>query len=399
MAKKIEEGSENPNEENLDNQGQNVNSENTETGEETGASGGDTNNPTTTPPPTIKPTFISGVMQDSSLVEEGKSFVFNQTGNIMVSTTQDPSVPLSGDVMDVFNEVSVFFAAMTKAITNTPNPKNNNEPYSIFNCDALEKIIDGSGCFVEVTKEEVTYQSHSFGLSFSRDLLIALLGLPGGGAMTFASSMVASVGQEGLRISSSETEKSSKVGSMIFICEYLMGMPIVTVVYLYTDTETVSRTVRVGPCAKATSTSVTMNINKDVYYFVTPALIKKYAKDLDTLIGNAEYGEFISYLESVLKGGCFVEGIYDGSNKITNSTVTVGKTYIIKGAGFGITGSLTLGEDNAKKELSWSEWNDSSIEFAVPSTAVAGKQELKIIQEDGATILVTLQINIEQKSN
>jgi hypothetical protein len=406
MAKKNEVGYENPNNDSLESQGQyEMVPANREQAVEIEAdkpvasttvkTGAINKAPLKATPDSIK-TVITGLTQNPNLVEGKKTFVFNQTGNIMVSTTQDPSLPVSGNVMDVFNEVSVFFAAMAKAITSTINPLDpNKQPYSIFNYDALEKVINGSGCFVEITKEVVNYTSNSFGMSFSKDLLTALLGLPGTGAMAFAASLVASVGDEGLKISADKSSSSSKAGSIVFVCEYLMGMPIVTATCLYTDSSTVVTAVNIGPCVKTSSIQTKMDIYKDVYYFVTPSLIKKYAPDLDTLIGNSEYGEFISFLEAILQGKCYVEGIYDSTGKTATTTLTQESEYIIKGSGFGISGFLQLNSKDGAFTIS--NWNDLSIKLTVTSTASTEGNELEILDSNRA-ILARESVKIAKKS-
>ena len=53
---------------------------------------------------------------DPNNVQVKKGFVFNETGNIMMATTDMDSAEIEQSVRDVFAEVSVFFGAMTKAL-------------------------------------------------------------------------------------------------------------------------------------------------------------------------------------------------------------------------------------------------------------------------------------------
>ena len=59
---------------------------------------------------------MNSKVQDPNNVEIKKGFVFNETGNIMMSTTDLTNETIEQNVKDVFAEVSVFFAAMTKAL-------------------------------------------------------------------------------------------------------------------------------------------------------------------------------------------------------------------------------------------------------------------------------------------
>jgi len=348
--------------------------------------------------PSKPTTIISGTTANPHLIEGDKLFVFNQTGNIMISTTQNPSDPLNEDIRAVFNEVSVFFAAMTKAITTTykVNGDHKKVPYSMFDYDALERVIGGSGCFMKMTQETVQYSSKSFGMNFSRDLLAALLGLPGSGAMAFAASLVASIGAEGLKISMDKTSLSSKVGTLIFVCEYLMGMPIVTATALYVDSRQASSVFQAGPCLKTNSITTEMTVYKDVYYFVTPALIHRYAGDLDSIIGDEEYGEFISFLRSLIEGKAYVIKITDKDGKEVSS-LSVGHEYVLLGSGFGSGGSLKLGQSSKSEvDVPTSSWMDMSIHFKLPQDTTAGEYQLSV--HNGSSELATRDVSVVSPS-
>lgn len=339
----------------------------------------------------VTTTVIGGVTQDPHLKEGDKYFVYNQTGNIMVSTTRNPDTELEEGVRSVFNEVSVFFAAMTKSITTTVNPLTGGN-YSIYNYDALERIIAGSGCFVEVTKERVHYSTTTLGATFSRDLLVGLLGLPGAGAMTFAASMLAGVGKEGLSLSGYDERNETRVGSLIFVCEYLMGMPCVTATLLSVDTQQACKVFDAGPCIHAEQSSQTLDVYKETFFFVTPAYIRRYAGDLDSLIGNSEYGEFISFLKSLLAGKAYLHEVTDDKDQ----RVTVlhpGQAYKLKGSGFGISGKLLLGGNG----VSCTSWDDSVICFTLPENAAEGEQALTV-QDGGGNPLVEATVSVKAEA-
>ncbi|HEY8902686.1 MAG TPA: hypothetical protein VIM48_03200, partial [Chthoniobacterales bacterium] len=238
------------------------------------------------------------------VVEKKKYFVFNQTGNVMVSTTVDTSAEIQAQAQKLFNEVTVFFAAMSKAITTTVNPlaEDKKTPYSIYNYDALAKVILKSGFFINTTREDISYSSSSFGVDFSRELITGLLGLPtGAGGLAFASSLIAAMGSEGVRLQASSTEKNSKVAHIVFVCEYLLGMPMVSAIVTYVDSSEANRIVKAGPCASAESKEIKMNLHKDVYMFVTPTFIKEYSGDLNSTSQNEDFGAFTSHLKDLLE--------------------------------------------------------------------------------------------------
>lgn len=143
----------------------------------------------------------------------------------MIASTDADSSNLDDKVRDVFNEVSAFYAAMSKAITTTLRP-GKKEFYSLYDYEALEKGIDGSGCLIHCIQEDINYSATSVSADFSEELLTALLGLPAGdGSLSFAQAMISSMGQEGFQMSMDTTSTESKVGNIIFVCEFLSGIP------------------------------------------------------------------------------------------------------------------------------------------------------------------------------
>ena len=200
------------------------------------------------------------IQQDPNNQEVKKGYVFNETGNIMMATTDMTNSTIEQSVRDVFAEVSVFFAAMTKAL--------NQEGKSLYDYDALKQIIDASGCFVHINEEDVNHKSDSWGANFSQELVEAVLGLATGtGELAFAKAMVGSVGQEGLNISGNKDHSSNKCCNIIFVCEYLLGMPAISAIVCTVDTEQNSQALTIGPCFKEHSTSTELTIHKDTYLF------------------------------------------------------------------------------------------------------------------------------------
>lgn len=321
-------------------------------------------------------TYLTGGSQDDPNITEGKKhYIFSATGNIMVATTDADSSNVDDKVRDVFNEVSVFFAAMTKAITTTKRPGKQDEYYSLYNYAALQKIIGGSGCFIHCTQEDIQYSSSSFGADFSKNLLEALLGLPsGGGALSFAQAMIASLGKEGLKLAGETESNENEVGNIVFVCELLFGMPIISAIVVYVDSKKNSKVFSAGPCIKASQQSITMTMHKDVYMFVTPTFIKSYASDLDSIFTSSDYGTFISYLKSLLTNDVIISGVYNNDTEITGNELSMNTVYTIKGNNFGNFGELYLGND----KLNTDSWSDQSVSFT-PTQKAEALQALKLV--------------------
>ena len=270
---------------------------------------------------------------DPNNVQVPKGFVFNETGNIMMATTDMQSHEIEQSVRDVFAEVSVFFAAMTRALENYSKDSNDGMTghhdgsiphtvsgapynYSLYDYKNLKTVIDSSGCFVQVNEEDITHTTESFGATFSKELVEAVLGLATGtGELAFAKAMVSSVGQAGFKISQSSTHDEKKVANIIFVCEYLLGMPVISAIVITADMNEHTQALSVGPCFSESSSKITLKIHKDTYMFVTPAFITKYSPDLISGMNDPKFVELVNIFEGYLTGGPAV-----GTGSLSGST-------------------------------------------------------------------------------
>ncbi|CAK8162398.1 Bacterial Ig-like domain-containing protein [Candidatus Xenohaliotis californiensis] len=310
-------------------------------------------------------------------IEAKKYYTFNETGNIMISSTAN-SGEIEENVKKIYSEVAVFFAAMTRAISTTENPATPGKNYSLYNYHALERIIDGSGLFVHVTESDVIYETSSFGLDFSKELIQGLLGLAtGAGSLAFASSMISSLGKEGLRISGSSSSSESKVGNIVFVCEYLLGMPIVSAVVAYADCKKHAEEIQAGPCFKEQHTSTKWELHKDTYLFVTPDFISKSSKELSLVESDPNYKNFINLLQALLKKTPTITGTYYKSDNGEYVELKNSEPLVV-GVGYRIMGEFlpnpstneerkqyTLKFDADKKDIKTLNWSDTIIEFSV----------------------------------
>ena len=327
---------------------------------------------------TVQPTQISSLKTSNPYtVQDVKNYVFNQTGNIMMSTTSTTSAAICQNVCDVFEEVSVFFAAMTKAMATGG--------YSLYDQVVMQRIIDESGLFVQVTEEQVEYSMQTASIDFSKDLLEAILGLATGtGEMAFASAMISSMGQQGLKISEGDSKSSSKVGNIVFVCEYLLGMPVVSAIVVYADYYKNSEWFSVGPCISGKAVQKSLNLTKSTYLFVVPSLIKEFAGDLANVEKDAAYKELITYLESLIDGTTPMLGALTTAGNVATDTKPVTKLYkdvpyTISGENFGKPGthnnSLSfLGVNHSIPTgiaFKYTNWSPTSIVFEITTIPAA----------------------------
>lgn len=242
-----------------------------------------------------------------------KIFAVNATGNLFVASTlngQGPeaSTEITAAAQKAFAQVSVFFAAMTKAITETENPKstaNPKESYSIYDHEILQKVINESGLFIQVGASEISFTSTSWGVEFSVELIQAVLGgftgdLASVGKALF--SMVTSVGKQGmLSIKGQSSSSSNKTGSIIFICEYLLGAVSITPMVVYLDLTKNESSVNAGPCFSTEKKTLNWFVNKDTYMFVPPAFMEQ-AASMNEAMNNPDFLVMVKNMKDALIG-------------------------------------------------------------------------------------------------
>ncbi|MGB3181979.1 MAG: hypothetical protein WBB45_11350 [Cyclobacteriaceae bacterium] len=325
-----------------------------------------------------KPVKLTNPPSNPNNVRGTKYYVFNETGNIMMASTDQNSAAISNSVRDVFAEVSVVFAAMTKAMSTSIDPATK-QAYELYDYEPLKQIIDGSGMFVQVTEEDVQYKSESVGVKFSKELVEAVVGLATGtGEVAFASAMIQSMGKSAISIQQNSSKSNAEVGNIIFVCEYLMGMPTISVLVVHMKTENNKQALKAGPCISESSTSTTITMHKDTYLFVTPKFIKEYASDLMSVESSAEYTQFIDYLKGIISGKSIITAI-----KLADTTtdapqqLTVGTSYSMVGENFGSeAGTITIG--GTTPEISG--WEEGLIRF-IPRKAVSASAVIQLTKQ------------------
>jgi len=177
-------------------------------------------------------------------IENNRYFTFNQTGNILISTTEKDSSEMPNEVKYLFNEVSVFFSAMIKSLSQTRKPDTDgnadSDYYNINDYDALSSILKGSNYFVNTSKQQLFFKINPDSDHLGRELIGNVLGIDStSSSLSFADSMFSSLNKETLKFVNKLSEKhkynslDNRVSNIFFICEYIKGMSFVSVVVLH----------------------------------------------------------------------------------------------------------------------------------------------------------------------
>ncbi|NOU52838.1 hypothetical protein HG263_20220 [Pseudoalteromonas sp. JBTF-M23] len=229
-----------------------------------------------------------------------KEFVVNATGNLFVATTlnggADGDSTISEEAKTAFGQVSVFFAAMTKAMAE--------EEKSLFDYMAINNVVSTSGLFIKVTDSNVRFTSQAWGVKLGNQLVQTLFGLSGnlGAIGKSLMSMVGAIGKEanGIEVSSTSQTREQEVGTIIFVCEYLLGAISITPIVFKIDSQDASDAFEASVCFKAHKKTIKVDIVKQVYMFVPPEFIKQ-AGVLNEAMESEEFDKLVESLREAVK--------------------------------------------------------------------------------------------------
>lgn len=256
-----------------------------------------------------------------------KYYLFNETGNILICTSEQKADGFETYARDAFTDVSVFFSAMTKAlaskdiqVTSPEDQKEVRRTCSIYNYEAMKDIFAKSGMFVETTKEHGFIQTKYVGETLGKKFVQAALGRSfDEESFSFTRGMF-----EGMKRQESKPERNgtyTKGGHVFFICELLNGLPTTSVVLVTVEPMSGRSGVRsqqnqfkrsnneidileygalqekqYGKCTKPR----TWRFRKRSYIFVPPSFISNASNELNTA-GLSGYDDFVETLSKQIK--------------------------------------------------------------------------------------------------
>jgi len=173
-----------------------------------------------------QPELQQSASNRSSYTPLQKYYAFNETGNVMVCTTHEGADAMNENLKSMFLDMSIFFAAMTKAITSHRHKDGSSG--SIYSSDALQNILNKSEFFVQVKTETINASSKAVGHSMSKELTESLLGRKFDETrLNFSHGLFNSMSAQ-LQTKSDQ----GAAGTIFFICESIMGLPMVSAVVL-----------------------------------------------------------------------------------------------------------------------------------------------------------------------
>ena len=219
-----------------------------------------------------------------------KYYTFDEKGHIMGVTTSKETDDVAPAVRETFQKVMVFFGAWTAALAR----KN----CSLYDYDAVKQIISSSGFFVSMGSETRSYHSDSTEVTLNTAIIGAVLGSDiTGGGMEIAKKTLAKIGGQ-ISGGFSEQKTDKEIAHLLFICESLMGMPIVTISLYHTKLEQFGWVQKTN-CEEVSRQTIDFKFHSDDYLFVDPDYINKFTEDFEK---SDSYEKLIDELAKTLDG-------------------------------------------------------------------------------------------------
>lgn len=217
-------------------------------------------------------------------------YTFDEKGHIMAVTTSKGTDDVTPAVRETFQKVMVFFGAWTAALAR--------KKFSLYDYDAVKQMISSSGFFVSMGSKARSYHSDSTKVSLNTSIIGAVLG-PGitGGGMAIAQKALARIGGK-INDGFSEQKTDKEIAHLLFICESLMGIPIVTISLYHTKLEQFGWVQKTN-CEKVSRQTIDFKFHSDDYLFVDPNYINKFTADFEK---SDSYEKLIDELAKTLDG-------------------------------------------------------------------------------------------------
>lgn len=232
--------------------------------------------------------------------EISKYWTFNQTGNIMVSSTVQEEKDLRDEVVTEFQKVSVLYDAISTAIARSNkkfDTKDGKASLGLFDYKALTDIISKCGFFALMHEEDRVFESTQSSVSLDAQIITEIIGAVTGAGpiMDIAKSVISSMGGKAKKMtfSNDTKKKSTRIGHMLFICEDIMGMPLINVQVISTSLDQLAW-INKTPCSKISHTTVKMDYKMETFMFIDPQYIAKFShefkanQEFDNLIGDMQ---------------------------------------------------------------------------------------------------------------
>lgn len=205
--------------------------------------------------------------------EVKKYFAFNETGNVMVATTQKNLLETKTQLIQTFQKCIILYGAISKALINDGN--------KLTDYSGLKKLISNSSKFSLIKSDKRIFKSKERSLQLSTEIIRQLFGPLSSNvnALRIVKELITSLGND-LRLTQKNSSNNREIGHLLFICEDLMGIPIVSLSLFRIIANESSDLLKVN-CSSKISKEISFQYSQETFFFNDMDLINKYSNQFN----------------------------------------------------------------------------------------------------------------------
>ncbi|MEM9547381.1 MAG: hypothetical protein AAGA77_15485 [Bacteroidota bacterium] len=194
-----------------------------------------------------------------------KYYVLNATANVMISTTSSEKKDVSPELVQNFQLAQHYFSTISASLKASG--------ISVYDYKALNDLINASNHFFSIKKETKTFEHNSaeiaLNTAFLNDLMGSMTAI--GGALNIGKKLLESIGNE-ITLSINQSQYNRSIGHLLFACEDLMGIPVVSLSLFHIHAREGSKAVDAG-CAKKSNQRIQLSYTQEVFMFINPDVL------------------------------------------------------------------------------------------------------------------------------
>jgi len=199
-----------------------------------------------------------------------KYFAFNESGNVMIASTSKNILETQTQLIQTFQKCTILFGAISQELTDRGE--------SLKDYSSLKTLISQSKNFSQIKDESRVFKSKEKNFQLSTEIIRQIFGPLSNSlnSLRIVKNLIASLGND-LKIAQKNSQNEREIGHLLFICEDVMGIPIVSLslfrikVSEATDLKSIN-------CSSKITKEVSFRYNQETYFYNDQELINSYTK-------------------------------------------------------------------------------------------------------------------------
>jgi phosphoribosyl-ATP pyrophosphohydrolase len=234
--------------------------------------------------------FPSGIDVTKDDIPLSKYYIISENRHVLVATSTPNGSELPKEAKDLFFSSAVLLSLVTAALAKAKT--------NLQDRESVNKILTKNQSTAHVGSYITTFDYSNSSLSISTALLKVLIkGLtPGASAIGIAEDILAFMG-DSIKVALTNQQSTQKLAYVMFMTEYLMGVPMVTISVFWVIASDASF-VTSSNCHSTSSQTIKSKVYRDDFLFIDPKWIADYGPGL---VNTPAYDKMVEEFYKLLK--------------------------------------------------------------------------------------------------